>query len=73
MPEKGWSILTVRTVTAKRVKELAHGRGVSVDEYINSLMKHSARPEWTICSLCEANVKSVNLLDHIANVHPGTT
>ena len=39
MPEKGWSILTVRAGTAKKVKELARGRGATVDQYINALMK----------------------------------
>jgi hypothetical protein len=38
MPEKGWSILTVRTATAKKVKELARRGSVTVDEYINVLM-----------------------------------
>jgi len=73
MPEKGWSILTVRTATAKRVKELAHGRGISVDEYISTLMKLAAHPKWTVCNLCGAKVKSANLPDHIAKVHPRPT
>jgi hypothetical protein len=38
MPEKGWFILTVREGTAKRVKETAHARGLTVDELINELM-----------------------------------
>ena len=38
MPEKGWPILTVREGTAKKVKELAHTRGLTVDEFINELM-----------------------------------
>jgi len=73
MPEKGWSILTVRAVTAKRVKELAHGRGITVDEYINALMNPAAHAEWAICKLCGAKVKSINLPDHIAKVHPKHT
>ena len=66
MPEKGWSILTVRTATAKRVKELARGGGVTVDEYINALMN----AEWTTCKLRGVKVKSTNLSDHTAKVHP---
>ena len=73
MPGKGWSILTVRTATAKRVKELAHERGIPVDEYINTLMKLAAHSGWTVCNVCGAKVKSVNLPDHIAKVHPGPT
>jgi hypothetical protein len=70
MPEKGWSILTVRAGTAKKVKELAHGRGVTVDEYINALTKTTSRAEWTICKLCGVKVKSANLPEHAAKVHP---
>ena len=70
MPEKGWSILTVRIATAKRVKELAHGGGVTVDEYINALMNPTTRAEWMICKLCGVKVKSTNLPDHTAKVHP---
>ncbi len=70
MPEKGWSILTVRAATAKRVKELAHRGGATVDEYINALMDPTTRTEWTICKLCGAKIKSSNLPDHTAKVHP---
>jgi hypothetical protein len=70
MPEKGWSILTVRVATAKKVKELAHGRGVTVDEYINALMNPTTHAEWTICKLCGAKLKFINLPDHTAKVHP---
>jgi hypothetical protein len=71
MPEKGWSILTVRTATAKKVKELARRGSVTVDEYINVLMGPTTRAEWTTCKLCGAKVKSTNLPDHTAKeVHP---
>jgi hypothetical protein len=70
MPEKGWSILTVRTATAKKVKELARRGGVTVDEYINALMGPTTHAEWTTCKLCGAKVKSTNLPDHTAKVHP---
>jgi hypothetical protein len=43
MPEKGWSILTVRERTAKKVKELAHAKGLTVDEFINELMNPSGK------------------------------
>jgi hypothetical protein len=70
MPEKGWSILTVRDVTARKVKERAHGRGLTVDELINELMSPSGKAGWLACSLCGAKVKSKNLQEHMAKVHP---
>jgi len=73
MPEKGWAILTVRAATAEKVKELAHGKGITVDEYINTLMKPAAHAEWAICKLCGAKVKFINLPDHKAKVHPKNT
>lgn len=66
MPEKGWSILTVRTATAKRVKELARREGATVDEYINALMGPATHAVWTSCKLCGIKVKSTNLPDHLA-------
>ena len=66
-------ILTVRTATAKRVKELAHRRGVTVDEYMNAIMHTTTHAERTTCKLCGAKVKSTNLPDHIAKVHPRRT
>lgn len=39
MPEKGWAIVTVRVDTATITKELAHRMGMTVDEYINVLIK----------------------------------
>jgi len=35
MPEKGWYPLTVREETAKRVREMAKGEGLTVDALIN--------------------------------------
>jgi len=43
MPEKGWAILTVREDTARRVKELAHTKGLTVDEFVNQLMNPAGR------------------------------
>lgn len=70
MPEKGWSILTVREATAKRVKELAHNRGLTVDDLINELMNPSGMTSWSICQICGAKVKSKNLREHVSKVHP---
>lgn len=76
MPEKGWAILTVRIATAMKVKELARRRGMTVDEYINALIKSpTGAPhgvDWTTCNICGAKVKSVNLPTHKARVHPST-
>jgi len=41
MSEKGWSILTVREDAARRVKELAHSKSLTVDELVNELMNPS--------------------------------
>ena len=73
MPEKGWSILTVRAPTAKKVKELAHGKSITVDEYMNALTNPAAHAEWAICKLCGAKVRFINLPDHKAKVHPKHT
>jgi len=70
MPEKGWSILTVKDGTARRVKETAHARGLTVDELINELISPSRKGGWSTCSLCGAKVKSKNLKEHMAKVHP---
>ncbi len=70
MPEKGWSILTVREGTAKKVKDLAHTRGLTVDEFINELMNPSGKTGWLNHPLCGAEVKSKNLNEHITKVHP---
>jgi hypothetical protein len=70
MPEKGWAILTVREATARRVKEFAHSRGLTVDELINQLLNPSGMGGWSTCQLCGAKVKSKNLREHMARVHP---
>ena len=70
MPEKGWAILTVREATARRVKELAHNKGLTVDELINELMSPPGKVGWSTCSLCGARVKSQNLHQHMVKVHP---
>ena len=70
MPEKGWSILTFREGTARRVKELAHAKGLTVDEFINELMNPSGGTGWSTCPFCGAKVKSKNLHEHLTRVHP---
>jgi len=76
MPEKGWAILTVKVATAAKVKELAHRRGLSVDEYINYLINggksRSRKADWAVCSICGVKIKAMNLPDHRAKVHPKT-
>ena len=70
MPERGWSILTVREDTARRVKELAHSRGLTVEEFINELMSPSGKEGSSTCNPCGVKVKSRNLHEHVAKVHP---
>jgi len=38
MPERGWSVLTVREDTARRIKEMAKIKGLTVDETISQLI-----------------------------------
>ena len=70
MPEKGGAILTVREDTAIRVKEEAHGMGLTIDEFINHLMDPDIKEEWSVCGICGAKVKSRNLHRHIVKTHP---
>lgn len=70
MPERGWYSLTVRKETARRVREMAKTKGLTVDEYMNELMTGSSRSAWLTCDLCGAKVKAENMPKHIARVHP---
>jgi hypothetical protein len=70
MPEKGWYSFTVRKETAVRVREIAKNRGLTVDEFINELMRPASRGVWSTCTVCGARVKAGNLARHIAKVHP---
>jgi len=73
MPEKGWSLLTVRSKTALTVKELAKSKGLTVDKFINELLTSSFQtPQsvWLTCNLCGARIKATNLSSHMARVHP---
>jgi hypothetical protein len=70
MPEKGWYSLTVRRETAKKVRELAKVRDLTVDELINILMKPTSLTVWLKCGLCGVKVKAENMSKHMARVHP---
>jgi len=72
MPEKGWYSLTVREETAKRVREMAKGKGLTVDELINELMTPTLEGVWLTCGMCGARVKEGNMPKHMARVHPKT-
>ena len=72
MPEKGWYSLTVREETAKRVREMAKGEGLTVDDLINELMTKPLRGVWLKCSPCGARVKEGNMPKHMARAHPKT-
>jgi hypothetical protein len=50
VPERGWAILTVRRVTAEKVKELARSKGLTVGELLSELMG-SGGGGWVTCSL----------------------
>ena len=69
MPEKGWYSLTVRFSTAKMIRELARTRGLTVDGLLNELTSIQSK-EWLVCSLCGVKVKTTNLSNHIAKMHP---
>ncbi len=76
MPEKGWSVLTVREHTASRIKEMAKERGLTVDELPGQLLtmttptKKGRSMEWSTCEFCGTRVKSKNLHEHYEKVHP---
>ena len=72
MPEKGWYSLTVREETAVRVREPARNRGLTVDEFINELMRPASKGVWATCTICGARVKDGNLAGHVVKVHPKT-
>ncbi|MGH9920933.1 MAG: hypothetical protein ACRD6W_18950 [Nitrososphaerales archaeon] len=77
MPEKGWSVLTVRESTALKIKGLAKARGVTVDDVVSQLLTSPSAPmpspsrEWSVCGTCGSKVKTKNLHEHITKVHPG--
>lgn len=73
MPEKGWSLLTVREDTARRVKSMAKARDLTVDEMTNELISPAPKEGWSICDACGTKVKSRNLHEHVSRVHPTLT
>jgi hypothetical protein len=58
-------LLTVREGTARRVREGAEARGLSVDE----LMTQGSRNSWLTCRTCGARVKPENMDRHMARAH----
>ena len=73
MPERGWSVLTVREDTARRIKEMAKIKGLTVDETISQLIPPKGKEGWSICEACGAKVKTSNLHEHMNKVHPKLT
>jgi transcription initiation factor IIE alpha subunit len=69
MPEKGWYSLTVRFSTTKMIRELARTRGLTVDELLNKQTSIQNK-EWLVCSLCGVKVKTTNMSNHMAKMHP---
>ena len=72
MPEKGWYSLTIRKETAIRVRELDKNKDLTVDEFINLLLKPGSKGVWSTCTLCGARVKARNMDKDVARVHPKT-
>lgn len=50
-----------REETAKRVRELARAKGLTVDGLIKELMNSSLKGVWLRCSLCGTKVKAENM------------
>lgn len=73
MPERGWSVLTVRDDTARKIREMAQVRGLTVDEMINELISPARKEGWSICEACGVKVKTSNLREHMSRVHPTLT
>jgi hypothetical protein len=68
MPKKGWYSLTVRKETALKVRELTKNMGLTVDEFINELMRPVSKGVWSTCTVCGARAKAGNLARHMAKV-----
>ena len=73
MPEKGWYSLTVREETARKVREMAETRGLTVDQLIRELLTAALKGAWITCNLCGTRIKAENMPKHMAKVHPGRT
>jgi len=72
MPEKGWYSLTVREETARKIRELAETRGLTIDKLINELLTTALKGAWLTCNICGARIKAINMSKHMAKVHPRT-
>jgi hypothetical protein len=73
MPEKGWSVLTVRVHTALKIREMARARGLTVDELLGQILtspSSKAATDWSTCEYCGTKVKAQNLHEHHQKVHP---
>ncbi|MCL4436873.1 MAG: hypothetical protein M1503_12670 [Thaumarchaeota archaeon] len=74
MPERGWSVLTVREDTARRIKEMAKTKGWTVDEMIGHLIINPKGKEGSAtCEACSVKVKTSNINEHMNKVHPKLT
>ena len=70
MPEKGWSVLTVREATASKIKAIASARRLTVDEPVNQLLNPSNGEGWSICGFSGIKAKAKNRHEHNNEVHP---
>lgn len=73
MPEKGWSALTVREETARKIRQMAQFKGLTVDEMVVELIAPAGKEGWCICEACGVKVKTSNLREHTSKVHPKLT
>jgi hypothetical protein len=69
MPEKGWYSLTVRLSTARMIRELSLAKGLTVDKLLNELLSIQNK-DWLTCSLCGVKIKTTNMSNHMAKMHP---
>jgi hypothetical protein len=75
MPEKGWYSLTVRKITADKVRELAKIEDLTVDKYLNQLIdneqlnttsNHTVLQNSLVkCKKCGVMVKGENMEKHM--------
>jgi len=70
MPEKGWYSLTVRLSTSRMIREIAKDKELTVGELLNELISMVQGKKWLTCSLCGVKVKSTNMSNHMAKMHP---
>ncbi len=64
MPDRGWSALTVRNDTARKLKSMAKDRNLTIDELIQELINPSAKEGWDVCEFCKIKVKTRKLHEH---------